>query len=208
MVRKPVGETELVQQQCVPQEDMLRARVYALLSSLLAATPGAEALQTLSTLEGDKTDAGQAVVALAETAGKTASEALEREFFELFIGVTQGELVPYASYYLTGFLQEKPLADLRHEMASLGIARSDESHEPEDHIASLLEMMHGLITGRFDDPADNATQCRFFDAHIGPWAPQFFVDLEAANSAVFYAPVGAIGRLFMEIESQAFRLST
>lgn len=202
---KPQGKSEQLND--VPQEDGLRARLYALLSSLLAAPPSAEALQALGALDGDETGMGQAVAKLAEAAAETTPETLEREYQNLFIGVTHGELTPFASYYLTGFLQEKPLADLRAEMASLGIARAEASHEPEDHIASLLEIMHGLITGAFGDPADLATQRHFFDTHIGSWATRLFADLEAAKNARFYVPVGVIGRLFMEIENRAFRMA-
>lgn len=204
-VTKPLGKSE--QLHGVPPEDGLRARLYALLSSLLAAPPSAEALQALGTLDGDETDMGQAVTKLAEAAAETTPEAVEREYQNLFIGVTHGELTPFASYYLTGFLQERPLADLRSEMASLGIARAEASPEPEDHIASLLEIMHGLITGAFGEPADLDAQRHFFDTHIASWASRLFVDMEAAKNARFYVLVGVIGRLFMEIENRAFRMA-
>ncbi|MHA1598481.1 MAG: TorD/DmsD family molecular chaperone, partial [Alphaproteobacteria bacterium] len=121
--------------------------------------------------------------------------------------VTQGELIPYASHYLTGFLCEQPLADLRGDMGALGIARSDDVSEPEDHIASVLEMMNGLIVGSFGPPADLPAQKKFFDAHVAPWANNFFEDLEAAENAALYRPVGRVGRAFLAIEKDAFALA-
>ncbi len=191
----------------VPEEDVLRARFYAILAHLLSEPPSADTLEFLRSLEGDDTDMGQAMKAVATVAGKTSLETVQDEFAGLFIGVVKGELMPYASYYLTGFLQEKPLAVLRGDMERLGIARADSLSEPEDHIGVLFEMMQGLILGSFGKPADVATQKEFFEAHILQWAPRFFGDLEKARSAVLYMPVGTMGRVFMEIEAQAFTMT-
>jgi len=190
----------------IPEEDVLRARFYRILAHLLSEPPSEETLRFLRGLEGDGTDMGQALKALAAVAQKTALESAEDEYNALFIGVVKGELTPYASYYLTGFLQERPLAALRGDMERLGMAREEAHKEPEDHIGVLCEMMHGLITGAFGEPADVATQKEFFDAHIRPWAPRFFEDLEKARSAVLYMPVGTVGRVFLEIEAQAFEM--
>ena len=92
-------------------------------------------------------------------------------------------------------------------MTAQGMARAENVFEPEDNIASLMEMMGALIVGRFAEPADVAKQKTFFNKHIAPWAALFFADLEGAKNSVFYAPVGTVGRLFMEIEQEAFRLS-
>ena len=196
-----------LQAQQIAEEDRLRASWYSLLARLLAATADDEVLAVLRGLGDDDTELGVALRALRATAGATSPGALEQEFFDLFVGVGQAELVPYGSYYLTGFLHEKPLARLRDDMAKLGIARSEGVPESEDHIAALCDMMAGLITGAFGAPADLATQRRFFDDHIGCWAPRFFENLEAAPSAAFYMPVGTLGRLFMAVESQAFEMA-
>lgn len=191
----------------IPEEDVLRAGVYDLLGALLARPPKRELIDRVAALEGEGGEIGRAVKALARVARATTEQAAEREFFELFVGVGRGELLPYASYYMTGFLNEKPLALLRNEMARRGITRAPNVFEPEDNIASLAEMMAGLILGRFGEPASVASQKDFFAAHIGPWAGHFFADLEGAKASVFYAPVGALGRVFMEIEREAFRLA-
>ncbi len=191
----------------VAAEDMLRANTYALLASLFRAPPDAARLADLAKLGVDDTEMGRALGALGAAARESMPEAIDDEYHDLFIGVGEGELTPYASYYLTGFTYEKPLAKLRIEMSELGIAKTDDVAEPEDHIAALCEMMCGLITGAFGAPADLARQQAFFDTHIAPWAERFFEDLETASSANFYKPVGTIGRLFMRIELQSFEMA-
>ncbi len=187
--------------------DILRANTYALLAAILRTPPDAATLGELAGLRAEDGEIGGAVEALVAAARETTPEAVDDEYHDLFIGVGAAELTPYASYYLTGFVYEKPLAKLRLEMATLGIAKADDVGEPEDHIVALLEMMCGLITGAFGAPAEVARQRAFFDEHIEPWGESFFEDLEAASSATFYKPVGTIGRLFMRIESQAFQMA-
>lgn len=186
------------------EEDVTRARIYGLLASLLSGPPEASTLNALAKIEADDSQLGQALGALARVAGGITASQAAREYHDLFIGVGRGELLPYGSYYLTGFLHEKPLAKLRGRMAELGIERDPAVKEPEDHVAALMDMMGGLIMGAFGAPLDLAGQKRFFDEHIGAWAPHFFRDLEGAAASRFYAPVGALGRAFMEIEAAAF----
>jgi TorA maturation chaperone TorD len=192
----------------VLEEDLLRAQIYALLGQLLVRPPDQALLDLAGNLEGDDdTPLGSALNDLAKAARATSVEDAETEYNALFIGITRGELIPYASYYLTGFLHERPLADLRTAMSKLGIARAEGVVDPEDHIASLCEMMRGMMTGVFGKPVPLDEQCAFFDAHIATWAPKFFEDLERAEGASLYAPVGRIGRHFMAIETEAFELA-
>ena len=200
---QPVGE----QVHGIAEEDALRARFYGLLAHLLAGPPSSETLENLRHLEGDDTEMGRALFDLAAAAAAIAPEQVEAEFNALFIGLSEGELIPYGSYYLTGFLYEKPLADLRSDLDSLGIARSEDVSEPEDHIASLCEVMHGLIVGAFGPPVDINAQRTFFDAHVNSWASRFFTDLETAEQAVLYRPIGTVGRTFMAIEREAFSMA-
>lgn len=188
-------------------EDRQRAQLYKLLAGLLARIPDQETLDRVAGIAGDESELGRALAALGRTAAAADPARVDDEHHDLFIGMGRGELMPYGSYYLTGFVYEKPLARLRVDMDRLGIARADNVKEPEDHIAALCEMMAGLIEGAFGEPADIGAQRAFFDAHIGPWAGQFFADLETAKAADFYTPVGAIGRIFMEIESTAFEMA-
>ncbi|MFK7870584.1 MAG: molecular chaperone [Roseobacter sp.] len=189
------------------EEDRLRADLYNFLGLLLA-RPGDElVLAQTAGLTGDDSALGQAIGGLARVAKVSKPKTVEREFNALFIGLGRGELLPYASYYLTGFLNEKPLARLRQDLAALSVTRAENVFEPEDSMASLMETMGGLIVGRFGTPVPLDRQQTFFNAHIAPWASHFFTDLEAATSSVFYASVGAVGREFMAIEKEAFRMT-
>jgi TorA maturation chaperone TorD len=192
--------------QVISEEDALRAHYYRFLGRLLAAPADESVLRVAAGLAGDETELGSALGALASVARSTTPADVKKEYQALFIGLGRGELVPFASYYLTGFLHEKPLAKLRGDMARRGIARAPDVSEPEDHIAALCEMMAGLIGGDFAAPADLHSQREFFDTHLATWAPRFFEDLEAAESARFYMPVGTIGRVFMNIETTAFEM--
>jgi TorA maturation chaperone TorD len=200
---RPAAEADEIE---IDEDELLRAQWYALLGEMLAQAPDEAFLARLAALTGDDSELGGHVAALAKTAQRTTVEQVREEFHDLFIGLSQGELLPYASYYLTGFLHEKPLATLRGAMAELGIVRAATRPEPEDHIASLCETMAGLIVGAFGKPATLATQRAFFAAHIAPWAEKFFADLAAAKSARLYMPVGQIGRIFIEIENAAFAM--
>lgn len=191
----------------VSAEDRMRADLYNYLGLMLSGPPDELLLVQTADLQGDDSPLGQAITQLARVAKVSKPKAVRSEYNALFIGLGRGELLPFASYYLTGFLNEKPLAALRGDMASRGIARAPNVFEPEDNIASLMEMMAGLIVGRFAGaPADLHLQKQFFNKHIGSWATHFFSDLEAAKNSVLYASVGAVGRNMMEIEREAFRM--
>ncbi|UWQ21475.1 molecular chaperone [Jannaschia sp. W003] len=191
----------------IPEEDRLRADLYNFLGLVLARAPDRGLLDQCAALRGQGGEIGAAIDALAAKARKSDPKKASREFEALFIGLGRGELLPYASYYLTGFLNEKPLALLRRDMAALGITRSANVYEPEDNAASLMEMMGALIVGRFGPPAPLSKQREFFARHVAPWAPHFFADLESAKGADLYAPVGALGRAFLAVESEGFRMS-
>ena len=191
----------------VSEEERSRADFYLLLSRLLGAVPDDELFGVIQTLGVDETAIGRALNQLKILSMNTKVKVAAEEYDELFIGVTQGELVPFKSYYLTGFLNEKPLAELRDDMAKLGIVKSDLVAEPDDHIAFLLEMMHGLIVGSFGEPSTVLEQNKFFENHLACWAPKFFEDLEIAEVAKFFVPIGRLGKLFIEVESEAFLIA-
>lgn len=185
--------------------DQSRGDQYRFLATLLSTAPSADLLQGIAGLSGDATAYGQAVSALAVAAGRTTADQVEREFFELFVGVGRGELLPYASFYLTGFLNERPLAEVRADLARLGLARAEGRFEPEDHIALLFQVMADMALGRV--AAGPGRQAEFFARHIAPWAGRFFDDLAVAPSASFYRPVAELGHLLVEIEARAFALA-
>jgi TorA maturation chaperone TorD len=188
----------------VDEIDAARAQEYALLSALLARVPDPALLRRLSQLRGDASPLGLAHMGLAEAAEKANPARIEREFFDLFIGLGRGELMPYGSYYLTGFLHERPLARLRQDLATLGIERTEGQAEPEDHAAILCEIMAGLASGGFLAQAGSDQQ--IFEKHLAPWIGRFFADLERAQGADFYRHVGRIGCIFIDIETKAFAL--
>ena len=203
---QPQSEHFVTVNECVAPEDLLRAQMYRLLVRFLSAPPTPGDLRTAAALKGNDSVLGRTISTFARLAGHASPAAVREEYYVLFIGLGRGELVPYGSYYLAGFLHEKPLAKLRQDMERLGIARDPEVRDPEDHIASLCEMMAGLIEGRFGAPLPLAEQRRFFETHLGSWAGYFFRDLEAAQSSGLYAALGTVGRTFLEIEEGAFAL--
>jgi TorA maturation chaperone TorD len=215
-IRAPAGVSEAAHAFGVPDSaatdgqlrvddiDAARAQEYALLSALLMRAPTAELLANLSALRADPSPLGLAHAALADAADRTDADRVSREYFDLFIGLGRGELLPYGSYYLTGFLHERPLARLRADLARLGVERQEGNVEPEDHVAILCEVMAGLAGGRFDAPPDADRE--FFQKHMAAWIGRFFADLEKAQSAEFYRRIGALGQVFISIEMEAFAL--
>jgi TorA maturation chaperone TorD len=185
--------------------DAARANEYALLATLLSAAPPEALLDQLTELNGDDTALGRAHTKLAEAAANAVTAAVEREYFDLFIGLGRGELLPYASYYLTGFLNERPLSRLRTDLAALGIERAESNSEPEDHAATLCEIMSGFAAGRFSGTHEE--QRAFFEKHVSPWMGRLFADIETAGKAKFYSAVGTFGRRFIEIETEAFKFA-
>jgi TorA maturation chaperone TorD len=181
---------------------MPRAQEYALLAALLLSAPSAALLEQIAQLNADATPLGRAHATLAKAAAIVVATEIEREYFHLFIGLGRGELLPYASYYLTGFLNERPLSRLRDDLAALGIERVENNFEPEDHAATLCEIMAGLAAARF--PASPEAQRAFFEKHVSRWMGRLFADMEKAENARFYRSVGTLGRVFLEIESEAF----
>lgn len=187
------------------EEDSARAGFYALLSRMLARPLDDAGMNFVRALAGDASEFGRAIERFASSArAATVADATE-EFSALFFGMgAGGELQPYGSFYRTGLVYDKPLADLRGDLARLGIGPKPDTTEPEDHVAFMCEVMHGLIVGTFGAPKSIADQRAFFRAHLEPWAARFFADLEKAQSARLYAPLGTIGKLFMAIEREGF----
>ena len=186
----------------VDEIDRARAQEYALLTTLLSRSPDAQLISRLALLDGNASPIGVAHTALGEAATRTNEEDAGREYLDLFIGLGRGLLLPYSSHYLTGTLYGRPLARLRQTLQLLGIEKAGGRSEPEDHAAILCEIMAGLINGTFASPT--GADREFFEQHLAPWIRRFFVDLEHANSADFYVRVGSLGRVFVDLEREAF----
>jgi len=188
-------------------EEEARAGTYRLLALLLSKPPDKQTIDLIVNLPSGENPIGKSVAELVKLSKQIDPETIEREFQKLFIGLGEGELVPYGSYYLSGFLHERPLARLRADLRRLGIERNTSYAEPEDGMASLCEIMSCMINGDFGAPEDLSAQSKFFKQHIGSWGPQFFSDLESAPSAFFYQPVASIGQIFFQIETEAFSIN-
>ena len=190
--------------------DAARAKQYMLLATLTTRAPSQHLLDQLALIGGDPSPLGRAHTALASAAQATDQDRAGREFFNLFVGVGRGEVLPYASFYRAGFLQARPLSDVRADLARLGIARSEAVHEPEDHLGTLFEVMAGLIQRIYaadtSTTGDDAAR-DFFRRHIEPWAERAMRDMALAPSASFYRAVAELGRLWIEIETEAFSFS-
>jgi len=179
----------------------LRANTYTLLARLLQLPPDVELLTLLGKVEAGAQSHDNLATSWHElkiSAAQARPDDLDDEFHALFIGLGHGEIIPYGSWYQTGFLMDKPLARLRHDLNLLGIERQEQISEPEDHIAAVCECMAILI----DNGADLATQQAFYRDHMHDWLARCFADIEQAPSAKFYQAVGKLGQQFVELESR------
>ena len=199
-------EPRIPSQRAVDEIDRGRSQEYALLAALLSRSPDASLIARLSLLEGDTSPLGAAHADLAAAAARADAASVAQEYFDLFGGLGQKPLLPYASQYLTGSLYGRPLARLRESLQRLGIESSAGHSEPEDHVAILCEVMAGLVSGEI--AASAGADREFFDNHMARWIRRFFVDLERAPATDFYSRVGALGRTFVDVETEAFALPT
>lgn len=189
-------------------EDRARAEHYALLARLFFAPPDAGLLaalkQSAAVLGQGESPFQRAWAALGEAAA-LGVEAVSDEHDALFSGVGRQEIMPYGSYYLTGFLMEEPLAELRGDLADLGLGRRSGVAETEDHIGAVCEVMrHLVLTG--PDEAGLVRQRSFFARHLQPWYGRLADALAASPNAHFYARAGALLRAFLDIETEAFAM--
>ena len=192
--------TELVRE--VSENDQLRADIYQLLAALLRSQPSAELLQFLANLELDVNDGSEmtkAWSAIKLASNQFTSAQLEEEYFNIFYGVGSGEIMPYASWFMTGSLMDKPLAMLRQDLMQLGFEREENVKEPEDHVAALCEVMGSLIL-----EAPGYRQLGFYQRHISSWIARFCTTLADTPSAAFYATVAQLAKAFFEAEANEF----
>lgn len=189
-------------------EEIARAELYGLLSQLYYAPPSAEWLAQLQMAVTEAPTSGgfleepfRQLVGVAR--GLTALQIAD-EFEALFGGIGKPEVVVYASHHLAGFLNEKPLAALRSDLAALGLTRDDTLPETEDHIAYLFEVMRYLIAGDDVAVANLTQQHRFFSQHLHPWAFKLCDALSQHAQAQFYAAVAELTRAFIHVEAQGF----
>ena len=191
-------------------DDTARANAYALLAACQTAAPSAELLAQLAKLPAPpEDDTGKALARLVAAAAtvvavvdNSAQEAVADDYHNLFIGLGRGKVAPYASYYLTGNMMDKPLAALRTDLAALGIARQKNAAEPEDHAGALCELMAMLCA---EESAEAfARQKKLFDAHLAAWMEALFADITREAETEFYQSLGNFGTAFIRFEKRYF----
>ncbi|MDP2007354.1 MAG: molecular chaperone TorD family protein [Rubrivivax sp.] len=189
-------------------DELARAELYGLLARLWLAPPDAELLQQFSVAVTQAPEAGGLLegpwMELVGTLRATTPEAAAAEHAALFLAIGKPEIFSYASFYLTGFLNEKPLATLREDLAALGLTRDEQSLETEDHIAYVLEVMRYLIAGDDVATCNLEQQRRFFRAHVQPWVGQLCATVCTHPRARVWAAVATFTQAFLDVEIQGF----
>jgi TorA maturation chaperone TorD len=189
-------------------EETARAEVYGLLAVLYYAPPEPSLLGSLRVAVTEAPAAGGFLEepwrALVGVAREMSDEAIAGEYDALFGGVGKPELYLFGSHYISGFLNEKPLARLRTDLAALGLARGDDMPETEDHIAYLCEVMRYLIAGDDVAVANLTRQSEFFAVHVQPWTNALCDAIAAHPKARFYASLAGFTRAFLSVEAQGF----
>jgi TorA maturation chaperone TorD len=189
-------------------EETARAEVYGLLAQLYYAPPAPELLAALRVAVTDAPAPGALLEEpwreLVGAARGATDAALVEEYEALFGGVGKPEVYLFGSHYLSGFLNEKPLARLRETLGELGLARDESMSDTEDHIAYLCEVMRYLIAGDDVAVANLARQSEFFAEHLQPWASAMADAITAHPKAHFYAALGEFTRAFLNVEAQGF----
>lgn len=189
-------------------EELARAELYGLLAQLWFAAPDAALLQQFGVAATCSPEPGGFLEApwqaLVGALRATTVEAAAAEYDALFQGVGKPEVFLYGSYYRSGFLNDRPLAALRADLARLGLARDEQRGETEDHLAYSFEVMRYLIAG--DDVAvcNLEQQRRFFRAHLQPWVDKLFDAVESHPRADTWRALAAFSRAFVQVETQAF----
>ena len=191
-------------------EETARAEVYGLLAALFYAPPSAELLSQLRVAVTEAPAAGGFLEEpwrqFVGTVRELSDAQVAAEYDALFGGIGKPEIYLFGSWYLSGFLNEKPLAALRGDLAALGLARDETMSETEDHFACVCEVMRYLIAGDDVEIANLTQQQKFFSAHVQTWAPALCEAITAHPKARFYAALAGFTAAFLSVETQGFDL--
>ena len=189
-------------------EEAARAELYGLLALMYYAPPAPDLIAQLRVAVTEAPAAGGFLEepwrVLVGAARELDDASIAAEYTTLFGGVGKPEVYLFGSFYLSGFLNEKPLAALRADIAELGLTRDDAMSETEDHFAYLCEVMRYLIAGEDVAVANLTRQQAFFSTHVQPWALRMCDALQAHPKAQFYAALAALTRAFVAVEAQGF----
>lgn len=191
-------------------EETARAEVYGLLAALYYAPPGPELLAQLRVAVTEAPAAGGFLEEpwrqFVGTVRELGDEQVANEYDALFGGVGKPEVYLFGSWYLSGFLNEKPLAALRSDLAALGLARDEAMPETEDHFACVCEVMRYIIAGDDVEVANLTQQQKFFSTHVQPWVPAMCEAISVHPKARFYAALAGFTAAFVSVEAQGFDL--
>jgi len=194
-------------------EDRARANFYAILAALFADAPDAGLLAAVGSSDLlEDAQAGQLPHAwnrLVAASRVMDADAARQEHTDLFVGTGPAEVNLHGSHWQSGFMMEKPLVELRRDLAALGLGRKPESAQVEDHISALFETMRILIEGDSTRvPANLSVQKGFFERHIGTWVFDLCAALKNCSLANFYRPVAEFAELFMALERDSFAIGS
>ncbi len=191
-------------------DELARAELYGLLARLWVAPPDEALLEQFRVAVTQAPEPGAPLEApwqdLVGAMRQTSAAAAAAEYDALFQGVGRPEVFLYGSYYLAGFLNEKPLAALRSDLAALGLARDETRGETEDHVAAVFEVMRWLIAGDDVATCNLEQQRRFFRAHVQTWLEDLCTAVQQHPRAEVWRAVAAFTRVFVQVETQAFDL--
>ena len=191
----------------IAPEDQARADYYALLASLFYRAPDARLLQAIAIAEPPVGVLAQSWGRLAEASNVVPEDALVEEYNAVFVGVGKPPVMLYGSFYMAGFMMEKPLAALRQNLAEMGFVRSNEARESEDHLAAICDVMRAMILGDIDTkPRSIEIQRAFFLTHVKPWIFDCTRAISAYHESNFYQHVAAFAQAFFEVEGEAIEM--
>ena len=198
----------------VDAEDQARADFYALLAHLFSRAPDDRVLQSIvitqEPTDEASTELTKAWRALSAASAVVTHDALVEEYETVFVGVGRPPVILYGSFYIAGFMMEKPLAELRDDLAKMGFLRDPKVHESEDHLAAVCDVMRALILGVMgsgtDAPADLAAQKIFFEKHLKPWVFKCCTAIQVYEKSNYYRRVANFAEQFFAMESEAFEM--
>jgi TorA maturation chaperone TorD len=191
-------------------EELARAEAYGLLARLWFAPPDDDLMEQFKVAVTQAPQSGAFLEAPWETLVAAFREhdrsSIAREYDALFHGVGRPDVFLYGSFYLSGFLNDKPLAALRADLTELGLAKDEGKGETEDHVAFVFEVMRYLIAGDDIVICNLERQRRFFRSHVQTWVEALCDAVNAHPRAQAYARLADFTRAFIQVETQGFDL--
>lgn len=191
----------------IAPEDQARADYYALLASLFFRAPDERLLQAIAIAEPPSGALAVTWQALADASAIVPAEAVSEEYADMFVGVGRPPVMLFGSFYLAGFMMEKPLAELRDDLAKMGFARVTEVRESEDHIAALCDVMRAMILGDVaTKPFSTDAQKKFFMTHVNTWISRCTKNILEYHQSNYYKRVAEFAQAFFDMEAAAFQI--